>query len=84
MAEMFYGCASLKTADLTGLDTTGVTSLRRLFSECKKLISVNVTGWDTSSVEDMSYLFDYCSVLTTITGYENWNTGSLWNISKAE
>ena len=83
MAEMFYGCASLKTADLTGLDTTGVTSLRRLFSECKKLTGVDVTGWDTSAVEDMSYLFDYCSALTTITGYENWNTGSLWNISKA-
>ena len=83
MAEMFYGCAALKTADLRGLDTTGVTSLRRLFSECKKLVSVDVTGWDTSAVADMSYLFDYCNALTTITGYENWNTGSVWNINKA-
>ena len=83
MAEMFYGCSALKTADLAGLDTAGVTSLRRVFSECKKLVSVDVTGWDTSAVEDMSYLFDYCNALTTITGYENWNTGSVWNINKA-
>ena len=83
MAEMFYGCASLKTADLAGLDTAGVTSLHRLFSGCKKLVSADVTGWDTSAVEDMSYLFDYCSVLTTVTGYENWNTASVWNLNKA-
>ena len=82
MAEMFYQCSNLETADLSGLDTSEVTSLYRLFSECSKLTNIDVTGWDTSSVEDMGYLLDCCDSLTTFVGYEDWDTSSVWNIYK--
>ncbi|MBQ7548476.1 MAG: BspA family leucine-rich repeat surface protein, partial [Clostridia bacterium] len=80
LAGLFYQCENLKTADVKGLDTTGVRSFNHLFSYCQKLQTIDVTGWNTSSVLNMSLVFNYCSALTTITGYEDWDTSSAWTI----
>ncbi len=53
-----------------------------LFSGCKALETVDMTGVDTSAVTDMRYLFDWCSNLSTIVGYENWDTGAVQNMYK--
>lgn len=65
-------------ADVTFKDQ----SMSHLFSQCTKLVSVDMTGVDTSDITDMGYLFDWCSSLSSIIGYEDWETGSVENIYK--
>ena len=57
MACFFKDFATLKNIDLTGFDTSDVTSMAHIFDGCLKLQSVDLTGCDTSSVKDMSYMF---------------------------
>lgn len=82
MAEMFLNCAKLEAVDLSGLDTSGVTSFYKLFMGCGLLKTLDVTGLDTSSVENMGYMFDSCGHLINFIGYEDWDTSSVWNIYK--
>lgn len=60
MEGMFYGCEALKTLDLRGLDTSGVTNMPRMFFSCKALETLDVGGFDTSRVTDMTCMFGYC------------------------
>lgn len=77
MYALFYKCGNLVSADLNGLDTTGVTDMAFMFAECGKLTSVDMTGVDTSCVTTMRCLFSKCYKLKTISGYEDWDTSSL-------
>ena len=63
---MFYGCHNLTSVDLSGLDTSAVTSMYRMFSQCSSLTSVDLSGLDTSAVTSMYYMFDNCSSLTSV------------------
>lgn len=66
MALWFDGLASLVQVDFTGLDTSNVSSMRRLFGGCSSLATVDVSGFDTSGVTDMSQMFSGCSSLTAL------------------
>ena len=48
---------NLVKVDLTGLDTSSVTSMNQMFSHNIKLSSIDVSGFDTSNVTSMSYMF---------------------------
>ena len=63
---MFYGCSSLASLDLSGLDTSSVTSMRRMFCGCSSLASLDLSGFDTSSVWSMYLMFSGCSSLTSL------------------
>ena len=63
---MFYNCSGLTSVDLTGLDTSSVTSMSLMFYNCSSLTSLDLTGLDASSVTDMSCMFDGCSNLTSV------------------
>ena len=77
MSRLFSGCTAMKTVDLSGLNSTGVTDMSYLFTDCASLTSVDVTGLDTSAVTTMYFMFSKCKKLAEIIGYENWDTGSL-------
>ncbi len=66
LACLFYKCSSLTTANLSGLDVSGVTDLYELFGYCPSLTKANLSGWDTSGVTKMSYMFDGCSSLKSV------------------
>ncbi len=82
---LFYDCTKLITVDMQGVNTTGVTSMRYMFSTTNKdtyaaLTSINMSGIDTSSVTTMYAMFSRCIQLTNLIGYEDWNTSSLENM----
>ena len=66
MSYWFDGLASLEQVDFDGLDTSLVSSMRRLFGGCSALASVDVSSFDTSNVADMAQMFDGCSSLTKL------------------
>ena len=64
--KAFYDCKSLRSVDLSGLDTSKTTSMNSMFYGCSKLSSLGLSGLDASSVTDMSYMFDGCSSLASL------------------
>ena len=50
MEELFNGCTSLQSVNLSGINTSNVTMMGGLFYNCKSLKSVDVSGFDTSSL----------------------------------
>ena len=80
----FYsGCTSLNAADFTGFDTSKVTDMSYLFYNCSALQAVDLSAFDTRSVTEIRAMFSGCTHLSGLTGYENWNTSSLQNMSFA-
>ena len=66
MEDMFYGCSSLTSLDLTRFDTSDVTGMSWMFSGCESLTSLALTRFDTSDVTSMSHMFSGCSSLTAL------------------
>ncbi len=63
---MFRGCASMVSADLSQLDTSGVTDTSHMFYGCSSLVSLDLSHFNTSSVTSMSGMFSGCSSLTSL------------------
>ena len=63
---MFCGCESLFKLDLSGFDTSGVTTMADMFSGCRSLVELNLAGWDVSNVTDMREMFRSCGSLETL------------------
>ncbi len=61
---MFAKCENLKTADLSGLDTSDAVYMWGMFSDCPSLKSLNLSSLDTSSAENMETMFWGCSSLS--------------------
>lgn len=76
MAYWFSGCGSLVSADLSGLDTSKVTSLAHTFVECLVLAELDVSTWDTSQVTSMSNTFNACAALTSL-DLSSWDTSKV-------
>ena len=66
MSGMFYECASLESLDLSGFDTSAVTSMSYMFYDCVSLADVDVSSFDTSAVTAMSYMFTACESLAEL------------------
>ena len=72
MREMFQGCSSLTSLDVTGFKTENVTRMDYMFSKCSSLTSLDVTGFKTDNVTNMAVMFNDCSGLTSldVTGFK--------------
>ena len=79
MYGMFEGCSSLKTANLTGLDTSSARTMGSMFKGCSSLVSVDFGGLDTSSVQSMSSMFNGCEALTSLdlSGFDTTEVSSM-------
>ncbi len=66
LAYMFSACPNLVSADLSGLDASGVTSMSYMFYNCYALTSLDLSGLDMSSVTSMSYMFRDCTSLASL------------------
>lgn len=64
--DMFYGMQELTEIDLSGLDTSQVTSMRYMFYDCCNLSEIDVSGFDTSYVESMSFMFGMCESVKSL------------------
>ena len=63
---LFRDFSNVKSMDLAGLDTSGITDMGSMFVNCKNLVSLDLSGFDTSNVKDMQNMFDGCSSLTSL------------------
>lgn len=68
MQYMFYGGlgSSITTIDLSGLNTSNVTTMRFMFNTCNNLTSLNFSNFNTKKVTNMNSMFAGCSSLTEL------------------
>ena len=83
MRLLFGECAALTQVDLSAVDSAGVVDMSYLFYNCGALKAVDLSALDTGSVISIRAMFSGCTGLSGLTGYENWNTSSLKNMSFA-
>ena len=63
---MLGGCSSLKSIDISNINTSKVPSMRAMLSRCSSLKSIDLSNFNTSKVTDMGYMFYECSSLISI------------------
>ena len=80
MRDMFNGCSSLISLDVTNFNTAKVTNMSNMFYNCSELISLNVTNFNTAKVTDMRNMFCGCSKLTSL-DVTKFNTEKVTNMS---
>ena len=64
--NMFFGCSSLISIDLSNFNTQKVTNMSWMFTRCKFLTNIDLTNFNTKNVTDMSYMFYECHSLENI------------------
>ena len=83
MRLLFGDCTALTQVDLSAVDTSGVVDMSYLFYNCSALKAVDLSALDTGAVTTIRAMFSGCTGLSGLTGYENWDTSSLKNMSFA-
>ena len=76
--NMFSGCISLVSLDLSNFDTSNVTIMKKMFFSCSKLENIIVTSFNTNKVTDFSDMFSNCSSLVSL-DLSNFDTTNLEN-----
>jgi len=66
MTSMFYGCTSLTSLDLKGVNLSNVAKMYSMFEGCTSLTSLDFKGASLSSVTDMGSMFRGCTALTSV------------------
>ena len=80
MRDMFRGCSSLTSLDVTHFNTGNVTSMVKMFSNCFQLAELDVTHFNTANVKDMSDMFASCSGLISL-DVTHFNTANVKDMS---
>lgn len=70
MDNMFSGCTSLKTLDLSNFNTEKVNSMAGLFSSCESLKELQINHFDMGFVNSLDRMFNGCRSLKTL-GVDN-------------
>mgnify|MGYP002601166457 CR=1 FL=1 len=76
---MFSYLDNVDTLDLTGLDTSNMTSMSRMFYKSTSLKNIDVSGFDTSKVVNMTFMFNNCSSLISL-DLSSFNTSNVTNM----
>ena len=76
---MFAYLDNVSTLDLSGLDTSNMTSMSRMFYNSKSLTNIDLSGFDTSKVVDMKFMFGGCNNLKNL-DLSNFNTSQVINM----
>ena len=80
MRNMFNGCSSLTSIDVSGFNTSQVTDMRTMFNGCENLTEIkSLENFDTSQVTDMSSMFTNCAKLNGSITIMNPNITNLIN-----
>ena len=77
---MFAYLDNVSTLDLSGLDTSNMTSMSKMFYNSKSLTNIDTSGFDTSKVVNMNGMFWECSNLTSI-NISNFNTSKVTDMN---
>ena len=63
---LFAYLENIESLDLSGLDTSKVTTMNNMFDNCKKITSLDLSSFDTSNVTSMSSMFSSNESLTSL------------------
>ena len=77
---MFAYLDNVSTLDLSGLDTSNMTSMSMMFYKSTSLKSIDVSGFDTSKVVNMNGMFWRCNNLKNI-DVSNFKTSKVTDIN---
>ena len=72
VSEMFFGCESLQSVDLSSHDIEA-NNLSKMFFGCTSLQSVNLSTLKSHNVKNMAMMFDGCQALTSVTFSSTFN-----------
>ena len=77
--DMFYGCAQIKSLDLSKWDVSNLTDMRHTFADCFNLETINFSGWDTSKLTNLDGTFNDCMSLVDLdmSDFETHNVGTM-------
>ena len=64
--NMFYGCSTLKTLDLSNFNTSNVTNMNSMFEKCSQLQELDLSNFDFRNVLYMGGLCNGCSNLQNV------------------
>ena len=80
LSQLFYSCYNLQAVDISGLQTSHVTSMYQMFNSCSALETITgLNTLNTESCTDMSYMFAYCSRLREV-DVSNFDTANVVNM----
>ena len=77
MSEMFTGCGSLPSIDLSGFNTANVERMYGMFENCHSLTRLDLSTFNTAKVNQMTRMFANCEHLQTIYVGDEWSNASL-------
>ena len=82
MTDMFKGCRSLSSLDVSRFNTSKVESMEGLFSGCRSLSELDVSSFDTGMAGSMNAMFSGCSNLSSIdvSGFNTSKVGDMNNM----
>ena len=80
MSNMFRGCSSLTSLDVTHFNTANVTNMSLMFYSCSSLTSLYLTNFNTANVTNMRSMFSSCSSLTSL-DVTHFNTAKVTDMS---
>ena len=66
--------------DLSGLDTSNVTTMSYMFNGCSSLTELDLSGFDTTNVTNMANMFNGCSGLAKLdlSGFDTANVTNMY------
>ena len=77
---MFAYLDNVSTLDLSGLDTSNMTSMSKMFYNSKSLTNIDLSGFDTSKVVNMGHMFQECTNLKEL-NLSSFNASNVTDMS---
>ena len=77
---MFAYLDNVSTLDLSGLDTSNMTSMSKMFYNSKSLTNIDTSGFDTTKVVNMNGMFWGCNILKNI-DVSNFKTSNVTDMN---
>ena len=81
MGNMFLGCLSLTSLDLSNFNTVNVKDMSNMFFGCAYLSSLDLSSFNTVNVTSMHDMFYSCASLTRL-DLSNFNTRNVKNMRR--
>ena len=82
MTNMFQGCESLESLDLSSFNTESVENMERMFKDCHNLRELDIRSFNTERVDNMNEMFCCCCENLESLDLSNFNTGNVRNMER--
>ena len=76
MDNLFYGCSSLTSVDISSLNFSSVKSMFNIFNNCTSLENIDLSNHEAPELENMQLAFYRCESLTSA-DFSNFNSPKL-------